>query len=131
MRDNHDRLPEILQAFERDGAFFATVAVTIASDTRQFEIGLQEDAYRAVKRVLDSRPFDQLPGTAYRYFFVPTVGRTERGTANVDFRIEQGASARQFSFEIPVSLAANLMWFFELKDFSPTSHLRSVAPNYT
>jgi hypothetical protein len=131
MRDNHDRLPEILQAFERDAAFFATVAVTITGNTRQFEIGLQEDAYRAVKRVLDSRPFDRLPGTAYRYFFVPTVGRTERGIANADFRIEQGASARQFSFEIPVSLAANLMWFFELKDFAPTSHLRSVAPNYT
>jgi len=131
MRDNHDRLPEILEAYERDGAFFATVAVTISGDTRQFEIGLQEDAYSAVKRVLDSRPFDRLPGTAYRYFFVPKVGRTERGTANADFRIEQGPSGRQFSFEIPVSLAANLMWFFELKDFAPTSHLRSVAPRCT
>jgi hypothetical protein len=130
MRDNHEGLPELIGACERDGAFFAVVAVTLAGETRQFEIGLQEDAYRAVKRVLGSRPFDQLPGVPYRYFFVPSTARTERGTAEVDFRIEQGAIGRQFSFEIPLSLAENLMWFFHLKEFGPTSHLRCVAPNY-
>jgi hypothetical protein len=131
MRDNHNGLPELIDTHERDGAFFATIAVTLSDETRQFEIGLQEDAYRAAKHVFASRPFDRLPGIPYRYFFVPSFGRTEHGTVRVYFRIEQGTSVRQFPFEIPLSLAASLKWFLELKDFSPASHLRSVARNYT
>jgi hypothetical protein len=131
MRDNHEGLPELIDANERNAAFFAVVAVTVGGETRHFEIGLQEDAYRAARRVLESRPFDQLPGIPYRYFFVPKVGRTDRGTAEVDFRIEQDPTGRQFSFEIPLRLAQNFMWFFELKDFTSASHLRCVARNYT
>jgi hypothetical protein len=131
MRDNHDKMPELIDAYKRDGALFATVAVTLSGETRQFEIGLQEDAYRAAKQVLGTRPFDRLPGIPYRYFFGGSIGRTERGTATADFRIEQGSTAKDFRFEIPFFFAQNLLWFLKLKDFTLASHLRSVAAHHT
>jgi hypothetical protein len=73
MRDNHDRMPELLTAYERDGQFFGAAAVTLGSDCRQFEFGLPHTDYTALRRILQSRPFDQLPGLRYRYFVASRV----------------------------------------------------------
>lgn len=127
MRDSHDQLPEIVSVSQRDRDFFATIGVAILNQTRQFEIGITPDCYLSMVRILQERPFDKLPGVAYRYFFVPSIRRlSKRDKVEADFRIEQGKVARQFQFEIPKALAANLMWFFELKDFALASHLRCV-----
>src|SRR6478672_6268753 len=102
MRDSHQDLPEILRAFERDGKYFAVIAITLHGETRHYEIGLNEDAYEATKRILQTRPFDQMPGVEYRYFFVPSVRRLDNQMLiEADFRIEQNKTARQFRFEIP------------------------------
>jgi hypothetical protein len=115
---------------ERDGAFFAIIGAAVSGERRQFEIGLTPDAYRAITRVLQARPFDQLPGLKYRYFFVPSIDRLPaRAAVEADFRIEQGNVGRHFRFEIPEALAANLMWFFKLNDFALASHLRRVDVN--
>ncbi|SRR6266404_3661078 len=130
MRDTHEKLPELIRVFERDGGFFAIIGVTISDSTGQFEIGLSPDAYHAAKHILQKRPFDKLPGVAYRYFFVPTIRRLpDRERVEADFRIEQGRDASQFRFEIPEALASNLMWLFELKDFVSASHLRRIDAN--
>ena len=130
MRDNHDGMPELLSAYERDGQFFATVAVTLGSECRHLEFGLQPDAFRAIRHVLQARPFDQLPGLHYRYFIIHSARRVpDTDRVEVSFRIEQGSSAQQFPFEVPQSLAANLFWFAGLTDFASASHLRTVNPN--
>ena len=128
MRDNHDQLPEIVKVFERNSQYFAVIGVTLSSETRQFEIGLNRDAYDAIKRILQTRPFDQMPGVTYRYFFVPSVRRLDNGMIEADFRIERSKTARQFRFEVPETLAAHLMWFLKLEDFTAASHLACVHP---
>ncbi|MGB8352614.1 MAG: hypothetical protein WCD79_01870 [Chthoniobacteraceae bacterium] len=127
MRDNHQGLPEIIAVTERDGNYFGSVGATVGSETRAIEFGCTLDCYRALKRILQMRPFDKMPGVAYRYFFVPTSKRVaERRTVEVEFRIEQGKDAKRFPVEIPETLAANLEWFHALQDFSEASHLRFI-----
>ena len=128
MRDNHDRMPELLSAYERDGQFFGAVAITLGSDCRQFEFGLPHSHYTALRRILQSRPFDQLPGIQYRYFIADSVRRLGGERVELTIRIEQGHSARQFPFEVPQPLAANLLWFARLQDFTGTSHLHAPQP---
>jgi hypothetical protein len=126
MRDTHEGMPELLRAFERDASYFATVRVRLAGDTRDIEFGVPLDDYRALQRILQTRPFDQLPGLRYRYFIVSSIGRASEHTGRVAVRIEQGGDARQFPFEVPLSLARNLYWFARLKQFSDASHLHST-----
>ena len=128
MRDNHDRMPELLTAYERDGQFFGAVAVTLDFECRQFEFGLPHSHYTALQRIFQSRPFDQLPGLQYRFFIVDSVRRLGGERVELTIRIEQGHSARQFPFEVPQPLAANLLWFARLRDFSGTSHLHAPQP---
>jgi hypothetical protein len=123
MRDNHDRMPELLTAYERDGQFFAVAAVTLGSECRQFEFGLPHKDYTALRRILQSHPFDQLPGSRYRHFVADSVRRLGGDCVELTIRIEQGSSARQIPFEVPQSLGANLLWFARLQDFAATTHL--------
>lgn len=39
-------------------------------------------------------------------------------------RVEQGRNGKQVETEAPRDLVANLMWFFELKDWAQAEHLR-------
>jgi hypothetical protein len=116
MRDNHEGLPEIIDAYERDGHFFCSIALTIGRETKVFEFGVIQESYKAVKRILSLRPFEQFPGTKYRYFYAQ----------GWDFRIEQGTRGKQFRVEAPEPLIANLTWFIRVKDFSELAHLREI-----
>ncbi len=128
MRDNHDRMPELLAAYERDGNFFGAVAVTLAEGCRQFEFGVPRGEYIALRRILQYRPFDQLPGLQYRYFLASTAFRTPKGDIEVSIRIEQGDTSRQYQFQVPQSLGRNLFWFAQLTDFAAASHLTEPQP---
>ena len=130
MRDTHEGMPELLAAFERDGSYFGTVRVTLGGETRDIEFGVPLEEYRSLCRILQMRPFDQMPGLQYRYFIAHSIGRAGEHSANIDIRIEQGRSGRQFPFEVPLPLARNLYWFAQLKDFSDASHLH-VTPVVT
>lgn len=129
MRDTHDGMPELLATDERGDQYFGIVAITIGSETRHIEFGVQSDCYRALRRILQSRPFDKLPGVKYRYFIAHAIGRAGPNNAFVDIRIEQGSNGRQFQFEVPFALGQNLLWFADLKDFGATAHLRTVTPD--
>jgi hypothetical protein len=125
MRDNHDKLPEILKAFEREGQFFCVVQLERAGETRSYRFGVSRDGYLAVKRLLELRPFDQMPGLLHRYFFVPAFRvREDAGLVEIAIRVEQGHHSKQVEVEAPRDLAANLKWFFELEDWSKADHLR-------
>ncbi len=128
MRDNHDRMPELLTAYERDGNYFGAVAVTLGSECCEFEFGLPHTDYIALRRIFQTRPFDQLPGLQYRYFIADSVRRFGGERVELTIRIEQGSSSRQFPFEVPQSLAAILLWFARLRDFSGTTHLHAPQP---
>ena len=128
MRNNHNRLPEILDAYERNEHYFCSVAITIEAETKVFEFGIDRNAYRAIKRIFNLRPFERFPGVSYRYFFSPTVRQqfTEIRKFYCNVRVEQGEKGKEFEVEAPKSLISNLLWFFEIKEFKEAAHLKEI-----
>jgi hypothetical protein len=124
MRGTHFGMPEILKAYERDGSYFGVVRIMVSEETAAFEFGLDRAGYGALRRVLQTRPFSNMPGIEYRYFFTGSYGRKKLGEEPVTLtiRIEQGNDATSVEVDGPTTLASNLRWFMELKD------LRDVGP---
>ena len=116
MRDNHEGLPEIINAYERDEHFFCSIALTIGIETKAFEFGISQESYNAVKRLLETRPFGQFPGTKYRYYYA----------GGWSFRVEQEKQGKQFEVKAPKTLVENLTWFLRVKDFSEIAHLLEI-----
>jgi hypothetical protein len=63
-------------AMERTaGRYFATVRVTLG-DARDIEFGIPHDEYLALRHILQSRPFDQLPACSIATsLLMPLVAR--------------------------------------------------------
>ena len=118
----------MVDAYRRGGLYFAAIAVSRAGTERVFELGISETSYSALKRVLQTRPFDAMPGAKRRYFFLPIYSRNPGNIARCDIRIEQGTDGRGFRFELPKELIANLLWFDEIQSFETEKHLRSWVP---
>jgi hypothetical protein len=127
MRDNHEKLPEILDALQEGEHYFGLVQLEQTSEQRRFRFGVSRDGYLALKRALQLRVFDQMPGSHYRYFFVPTVRRLEGERVMMTVRVEQGRDGKQVEIEASRDIVANLMWFYELDDWSKAEHLAVVA----
>lgn len=126
MRDTHERMPELLDAYERGGSYFGSVRVTIDDESRDLEFGVPIVDYKALRHILQTRPFDQLPGIQYRHFIAGSIALLGDNRASINIRIEQGHNGRQVTVEVPLSLARNLYWFFQLKDFKNSAHLHAV-----
>ena len=56
MRDNHEGLPEILDAFQDGEHYFGLVQLERPREQRRFRFGLSRDGYLALKRALHLRP---------------------------------------------------------------------------
>ena len=108
MRDNHHGYPEIMDTYQRAGQYFGTVRIVLADGTPTIEFGVSGDGYAALRRILNSRPFDSMPGLPHRFFFTGSFTRaTGPGQENFEFsvRIEQGTAAKQFQFHGPEDTA--------------------------
>ena len=127
MRDNHEGQPEILDAFQDGEHYFGLVQLERLGEHKSFRFGVSRDGYLALKRALQLRLFDQMPGVPYRYFFVPAVRHLEGERVMMTVRVEQGRDGKQFETEASRDVVANLMWFYELKDWSKAEHLAVVA----
>ena len=119
MRDNHDGMLEIIAAFEQDGHYFALVQLERDGKQKLFRFGVDRKGYLALKRVLQLRPFDQIPGIKYRYFYDHSALRLDTNDYTIiRVRVEQGRDGKLLESEAPRSLDANLRWFSQLKDWS-------------
>jgi len=130
MRDNHDGYPEIVNTYEREGQYFGAVRLILNDGSPTVEFGVTEAGHTALKRILNARPFDVLPGLRYRYFFAGSfIGATrpDQDVFTFDVRIEQGKAAKRFQFNGPKTLLSNLLWFYELKSVGQTDHLNILA----
>jgi hypothetical protein len=128
MRDNHEGMPEIIDAFEDGGQYFGVVGVEIGAKVEKFGFGVSQAGYRALKRVLQLHPFDSRPGLKHRYFFAGTHWKLEDSSdCGMKVRVEQGKDRKQVDSRVPKDLLANLKWFSELKDFSEAAHLAEVS----
>ncbi len=125
MRDNHEGMPEIIEVFEVDGQYFGVVGVEIGGESRKFCFGVSQAGYRALKRVLQLRPFDSSPGLKYHYYFA-AVYRKAKDSLEMQIRVEQGKNGKQCAAHAPKDLLANLRLFMELKDFSEAAYLSDV-----
>ena len=131
MRGDVCKHPEIVDVYQRGDHFFAAIGLNREQSERVFELGISAASYAALKRVVNFRPFDAMPGLAYRRYFLPIYGRNAGDTANVEIRVEQGREGKTFNLELPKHLIANLLWFDQMTDFRPASHLRCWAPGKT
>lgn len=130
MRDTHDGMPEILNSYQRGEFYFGVVRIVVSDDTAAFEFGVDYAGYIALRKVLQTRPFSNIPGIEYRYFYAGPSGylRRDKNEAPVtyDVRIEQGEDARKCAFRGPTSLVSNLIWFMGLKNLNETSQLKRI-----
>jgi hypothetical protein len=128
MRDNHEGMPEIVDAFERDGQYFGVVGIALGDTSKQFQFGVSLDGYRALRKIRQLRPFDSMPGLKHRHFFALSYGKIA-GSSNykTDVRVEQGRDGKKIEAHVPKDLLANLVWFSEIKDFDEAAHLPEVT----
>ena len=132
MRDNHEGMPEIVDAFKDDEQHFGVFAVEIGGITKKFHFGVTRQGYLTLKKVLQLRPFDMMPGLKHQYFYAGGSFRLldtetlELGDCEIAIRVEQGKNGKTVSLEAPKELMQNLNWAKQLKDFSETAHLREV-----
>ncbi len=120
--------PEILDAFEEAGRYFAVIRLEKQGEQRCFRFGVTQDGYVSLKRILQTRPFDQMPGLRRRYYFLPSPHRLDNGQVMMGIRIEQGNDGQNIGAEGPIELAANLVWFSQLDDWGEAEHLAVPDP---
>jgi hypothetical protein len=129
MRDNHEGLPEIINTYERDSLYYCSISIKIGSDTKTFEFGIDQESFKAIKRILGMQPFEKMPGIKYIYFFCPVAGRksTDLTKYFCHIRIEQEKRGKEFEVAAPEQLIANLMWFFKAKNFNELAYLPEIS----
>lgn len=128
MRDNHDRMPEMIEAVEENGLFFGIIQLERDNQLRRFRIGLSHASYLALKNVLALRPFSTMPGVPYRYFFVPVWLKTRDGKRVMVVRVEQERDSKQMDIEVTQELSAVLTWFQQLQEWDEAEHVRQALP---
>lgn len=120
MRDRDENSLEFIDAFEKDDHFFAIVQF----HRRRFQFGVSRGGYLAIKRAMQVRPFDLMPGVKYRYFYSGSCKAAVDGNQyKMDVRVEMDRNATTESLEIPRDLHANLLWFIRLENISEASYL--------
>jgi hypothetical protein len=129
MRDNNEGMPEIVDAFEKDGQYFGIVGIQVSSESKQFQFGISSNGYRALKKILQLRPFDRMPGVKQRYFFAGSYGRIPSSSEFItDVRVEQNRTGKKVEVRVPQDLLSNLLWFATIKNFGDAAHLAEAKP---
>jgi hypothetical protein len=122
MKSRDDQLAELLRPTEKDGHYFGIIRVERGAEQKCFQFGIGKEAYSALKRALDERPFDQMPGLRHRYYFAGAA-RLENGRAVMAVRVVQGRDIKTVDVEAPIDLVSNLVWFDKLADWTEADHL--------
>jgi hypothetical protein len=123
MRDNHDGMPELIQAFEKDGHYFLIIELDREPQRKRYQFGVSRKSYLTLRRILQARTFDMMPGLKYRYFYAGSSHPLDFSSASMFVRIELGRDATTKEFEIPKELHANLLWFNQLESMEDAQYL--------
>ncbi len=132
MRDNHEGMPEILGAFQDGEQYFGVIAIKLDGVLKKFCFGVSRKSYSTLKKILQLRPFDMMPGLKHRYFVAGVTYRIidrkkpDFAEFEIGVRVEQDKNGGTVSVKSPKNLALNLNWFYELKDFNKAEHLPEV-----
>ncbi len=132
MRDNHEGMPEIVDAFKESEQHIGVIAIEINGVTKKFRFGVTQKGYLTLKKVLQLRPFDMMPGLKHHYFFaggsfrLVNIETLELGDCEITIRVEQGKNGKEVSIPATKELMQNLNWVKQMKDFSEAAHLPEV-----
>jgi hypothetical protein len=132
MRDNHEGMPEIIDAFRENEQHFGVFSVEINGIKKKFCFGVTRQGYLTLKKVLQLRPFDTMPGLKHQYYYAGASFRVidtktlELGECEIAIRVEQNKRGKTISLQAPKELMQNLNWAKKLKDFSEVAHLLEV-----
>ena len=128
MRDNYEGMPEIISASERDGQYFGVVGIEKNGRHKKVRFGISYSGYKALKRILQLRPFDTMPGLEHSYFYAGSISKTNQTEIyKISVRVEQGKDSKNIEAEAPRDLVANLQWFYEMRDLKDAGHLPEEA----
>jgi len=126
-RESNVITPEIVDVFELEEHCFGIVGLNIKTEVQYLQFGITKDAFHLLRKILQSRPFDQMPGLVHRYFFIGASTSSEDSPLySVKIRIEQGGRIKNSEFQCPKDLACNLQWFLKLENFEQASHLPRI-----
>lgn len=129
MRDHSKNLnlTELISAFESEGHYFAVVGRIDNGVAKKFRFGILESGYAAMRKILETRPLDTMPGVKYRYYdaraYCNGTTSNSNGQPMMWVWIEMSGKSLMRGFDVPIELLANLVWFGELSDCSAASHL--------
>ena len=132
MRDNHEGMPEIVDASKENEQHFGVFAVEIDGVRKKFRFGVTRQGYLTLKKILQLRPFEIMPGLKHQYFYAGGSFRVldtktlELGDCQITLRVEQGNKGKEVSMSSPKELMQNLNWAQQLKDFSEAAHLPEI-----
>lgn len=118
-------LTELISAFESEGLYFAVVGRIDNGVAKKFRFGILESGYSALRKILENKPLDTMPGVKYRYFDSRQYcnGTTNNGQPTMSVWIELQGTSLLRRFDVPIELLVNLAWFAELSDLSQASYL--------
>ena len=119
MRDNHEGMIEFIDAFERSGQYFGIVEY----QSERYQFGVTLTGYRALKKAMQIRKFDMMPGLKYRYFYVGSQKAAPDEHYWMEVRVELGRDATKERVDIPKELHANLLWMARLENMADAGHL--------
>jgi hypothetical protein len=122
MRDNHEGILEFIDAFERDEHYFAI----IEHQSRRLKFGVSRAGYRAIRKAMQLRPFDMMPGLKYRHFYAGSQKTAHAEKYWMEVRTELGRDATKERIDIPKDLHANLLWFQRLQNLDDAAYLENT-----
>ena len=125
MRDTSDGMIEIIKVIEESDGYYSIIEIHIQNEKERLRFGVTQNSYKALRKILQSRPLDTMPGLNYRYFWDRSIGRKTEKNIFIGIRCEVEGKSKSFDFEVPQELASNLKWFAELKSFDEVEHLRT------
>ncbi len=129
-------LTELIGVFRSGGHYFALIELTRNGVTKKIRFGILESGYTAMQSILQTRPLDTMSGVKYRYFDAQGYGNGITSDSNgqliqgqplMSVWIELHGKSLQRTFDVPIELLANLVWFSQLRDLCDVSHLTETA----
>ncbi len=122
MRTKHEKMIEILGAFEKNGDFFAQIAKCFGDARNVYQFGVTKAGYNSIKRIFQHKPFNALSQSNYRYFW--NYGCGTDSDFYLDIQFEQGNDVKSYPIKADKKLGSNLRWFIEMKEPSEIEQLR-------
>jgi hypothetical protein len=115
---------QIVNAVQERGMHFVVIEASVPQTSLKqlFRFGVNEDGYNAVQKIFESIEDDE--GERPLCFFQPNVRPLNKQAVLIQLKLHRGREIETIEAEVPIGLAANLVWFLELDDWTKAEHLQ-------